>query len=168
MEKKIQISVLEAKELVEALDALPRHVRTPDVCVPLSRLADALRETLENIVETAESSGGESIVLYDSNPRVEVPTPMGLLTAYASKDPDYPGIFIDLERPGEDWSIALANVECPNTNSDEPPKIMTGVWADAMTENLTHRIEHVNVDEAFAEVAREDQENQDRKEGEPT
>ena len=39
--------------------------------------------------------------------KLYVDTPKGTLVAYAGTDPDYPGIYIDLQRPGFDVDAPL-------------------------------------------------------------
>lgn len=80
------------------------------------------------------------------NDKLVVETPMGTLTAYPSKDPNNPGIFIDLSRPGDPRSLNLAGVEC-NIDEDtgKPRALMLRAWEVATQEDTT-------IDTSFSKI----------------
>lgn len=77
--------------------------------------------------------------------RVTVETPYGTLIATSAKgEPEYPGIYIDLQKPGCDSDLQLALVESTPTEN-----LISRVWGNALNEEYTHRVVHENVDEYF-------------------
>lgn len=79
--------------------------------------------------------------LYD----LRVETPLGAIIARVADDPEHPGIWIDLRRPGVGQDMQLAMVEFSQDDSDlqkGEPNLITRVWADGMKEFYTDRIIH--------------------------
>ena len=80
-----------------------------------------------------------------------VETPFGTLVAYASIDPNYPGIYIDLRREEfvEDMPVAL--IEATDTEGDVPEgrNLITRVWGDGQDQDYTERVIHKNIEEFF-------------------
>lgn len=80
-----------------------------------------------------------------------IETPLGNLIARPSCDPAYPGVWIDLSRPGVDQSKPIALVEFTQTESDLPAgegHIITRVWGRNEDE-YSDRIVHAGIDQFF-------------------
>ena len=80
-------------------------------------------------------------------------TTLGTIKAKASNDPNYPGIWIFMEREGCDDIAQVALVEVTNEESDLPdkPHLITRVWDDLLSEEYQTRVVHENVNEFFSE-----------------
>ena len=80
-----------------------------------------------------------------------IETPFGTLVAYASVDPEYPGIYIDLRREGMDCDMPVALVEYTETEvfCSNKPVLITRVWADAEDQDYTERVVHENIEKFF-------------------
>lgn len=85
---------------------------------------------------------------------IRVDTPLGTLIASAAKDPEHPGIYVDLRRPDESGDISLALVEFSADDADFPDgdkNIITRVWGNARQEDYTIRTVHQNIGESAKE-----------------
>lgn len=81
---------------------------------------------------------------------IVVCTPIGDIVVTKSTDSDYPGVYIDIRRPGCDCDAPLAMVEYTDTESDlEAPAIITRVWNDVRREEYETRVVHEGVNEYF-------------------
>ena len=81
---------------------------------------------------------------------LEVSTPAGTLIAYASMDPQNPGIFIDLKRDDVDFQLNLAGTECLISEDNESEcRLVSHVWGDGIQEDTTYDITHDHIDEYF-------------------
>lgn len=91
---------------------------------------------------------------------LNVDTPVGRLHAYPSSDPDYPGIFIDLERDGKRMSAPLLLIdfshtefpECRNPEAAEKGVLVCRCWQDVRQEDYKEKDRTVftGYDEFFA------------------
>ena len=90
-----------------------------------------------------------SPIITDDKLRVE--TPFGTLIAYASVDPDYPGIYIDMQRDGMDGDMGVALVEYTETEADieNSGHLITRVWGDGQDQDYTERVVHKNIEKFF-------------------
>lgn len=95
-----------------------------------------------------ESKFGTSKIADD---KLLVETPFGTLVAYASNDPYYPGIYIDLRRDGfpEDMPVALIESTDTEADVDEERNLITRVWGNGQEQDYTNRVIHKNIDEFF-------------------
>ena len=81
---------------------------------------------------------------------IRVKTKLGTILVYETGSPEYPGIWIDLERDGQ--TAPLAVVEYTETEADfEKPAIITRVWGDVTLEDYSDRVIHKNIEEFFRE-----------------
>ena len=82
-----------------------------------------------------------------------VKTPLGTLVVKASTDSDYPGVYIDLRRPGCDCDAPVAMVEVTSTEADldEKPALITRVWDNVNEEDHRTRVVHSGIEEYFRE-----------------
>ncbi len=75
-------------------------------------------------------------------------TPLGTLVAESSSDPDHPGVYVFLRKPGCGEEIVLALVEFTDDDDDDNmPKeggIVTRIWMDADPDaaDYSHRFFH--------------------------
>lgn len=46
--------------------------------------------------------------------RIELETPMGTLVAEVAGDQEFPGFYVSLRRPGDNWEQTVVLVECPD------------------------------------------------------
>lgn len=82
---------------------------------------------------------------------LEVKTPMGTLVAYASTDPQNPGIFIDLKNDDVDYQLNLVGTECQISEEDAAEcRMVSHIWGDGIKEDTTHDIEHVHIEDYFS------------------
>ena len=82
--------------------------------------------------------------------KLSVKTPLGDIVAEASGGSEYPGIWLSLRQPGEQYEPSLALVEYTSSEADiREPALITRVWGDAMQEEYTDRIVHQGIDEYF-------------------
>ena len=94
-------------------------------------------------------------------PVIYVETPVGIMHAYPSSDPDYPGIFVDLEREGKVMSAPLLLIdfshtdfpECKNPEAAEKGVLVCRCWQDVRQEDYKEqdRTVFTGYDEFFAE-----------------
>jgi len=85
-----------------------------------------------------------------------VNTKLGQLVAYASTDPEHPGIFIDLRR---EWHECMAPVclteftddDCDHSGKVLPPSIVCMIWGDATREEYTYQVTCRNMEEYFVD-----------------
>lgn len=79
-----------------------------------------------------------------------VKTPVGNLVVKPSYDAEYPGIWIELQRPGKSCDLSLALVEYTTTEADcDGGELITRVWGNGEYEEYTHRTIHRGIDEYF-------------------
>lgn len=86
------------------------------------------------------------------NDCVKVDTPLGAIIARPSNDPENPGIWIDLHRPGADCSLQLALVEYSTDEGDLPKDeghIITRIWGDGHQQEYTERVLHGGIEDYF-------------------
>lgn len=84
---------------------------------------------------------------------IVVNTPLGQIVVKPSTDSDYPGVYIDLRRPGCDCDAPLAMVEYTATEVDlEKPAIITRAWDDTRCEEYHTRVVHSGIEEYFKEA----------------
>lgn len=99
-------------------------------------------------------------------PAIYVETPAGIMHAYPSSDPDYPGIFVDLEREGKVMSAPLLLIdfshtefpECKSPEAAERGVLVCRCWQDVRQEDYKERDRTVftGYDEFFAEQGKND------------
>jgi hypothetical protein len=82
--------------------------------------------------------------------RIEIETPLGKLVAYKSIDPDYPGIYIDLERNGIGMSVCL--VEVNNSEDEDKDTLVSRIWSDGREEDYTCCIAHEGIEDFFGQI----------------
>lgn len=89
-----------------------------------------------------EYENKETVRIRDQKLCVEIP--MGTLIAYSSCDPEYPGIYIDLQREGFEEDSPLALVEYTETEADLEPQghIISRIWGNVSKEDYSNRIVH--------------------------
>ena len=76
---------------------------------------------------------------------------LGDIVAEASGSSEYPGIWISLHQPGEDYEPSLALVEFTMTEADvEGPALITRVWGDGKQEEYTGRVVHTGLEKGGA------------------
>ena len=84
--------------------------------------------------------------------RLSVKTPVGDIVAEASGSSEYPGIWISLHQPGEDYEPSLALVEFTSSEADvEGSALITRVWGDGQQEEYTDRVVHTGLEKGGAE-----------------
>lgn len=74
-----------------------------------------------------------------------VPTPLGILHAYPSYDPDYPGVLVDITPTGKDYEVAVSMSEVTETEADfgqGTPHLITRVWEVCEQDDYSTRIVH--------------------------
>lgn len=82
-----------------------------------------------------------------------VDTPMGQIVVKPSGCSEYPGVYIDLRRPGCSCDAPLAMVEYTETEVDvEKPAIITRVWDDVGREEYETRVCHRGIKEYFEDT----------------
>lgn len=82
-----------------------------------------------------------------------IETPLGTIVVAKAVDPNHPGVYIDLKRPGCEVDMPLAMVEFDHEESDLPEgqaRIISRIWGDAMQEDYTVRVVHENVEKFFS------------------
>lgn len=82
----------------------------------------------------------------------QVETPLGVIIARSSNDPDHLGIWINLHRPDADSDLPLALIEFSKDKRDiskETGRIITRVWGDGTQEDYTNRVIHKGIAEYF-------------------
>lgn len=79
--------------------------------------------------------------------RLSAKTPLGDIVAEASTDPENPGIWILLQRPGEEYDPTLALVEYTKDEAENPGRsaLITRVWGDVEQDEYTDRILHTGL-----------------------
>ena len=90
-------------------------------------------------------------VAYIADDKLRVATPLGTLIVYASNDPEYPGIYIDLRRDGFDVDMPVALVETTETEADQADGVflISRAWGDATSDEYTDRVVHKNIERFF-------------------
>ena len=78
--------------------------------------------------------------------RLLVHTSQGVLVAYASSDPNNPGIYIDLKINGVEYPVALVEYTEMEGVLEKEGHIITRVWRDILKEGYTDRIVHEGFD----------------------
>ena len=74
------------------------------------------------------------------------------IIARPSNDPENPGIWIDLHRPGADRSLQLALVEYSTDEGDllkDEGHIITRIWGDGHQQEYTERVLHDGIEDCF-------------------
>lgn len=74
--------------------------------------------------------------------------------AYPSRDPDYPGIYIDLERTNGDGtaSAPVALIEVTKDEGDvDGVHLISRLWDDVSKEDHQTRCVHINIEEFFSQ-----------------
>lgn len=80
------------------------------------------------------------------DPDISVETPLG--TLYAGKTsfgPEYPGIYIDFQPKGKDYTLGAVITEVTESESDletDTPHLITRVWGDCREDEYSERIVH--------------------------
>ena len=79
--------------------------------------------------------------------RLSVKTPLGDIAAVASTDPDNPGIWVLLHKPGEEYEPTLALVEYTKDEADHLGRsaLITRVWGDVEQDEYTDRVLHTGL-----------------------
>lgn len=85
--------------------------------------------------------------------RLSVETPVGCIMAQASTDPENPGIWVSLRKPGEEYEPTLALVEYTKDEADHLGRsaLITRVWGDTEQDEYTDRVLHTGLKEGGAE-----------------
>ena len=78
--------------------------------------------------------------------RLLVLTSQGVLVAYASSDPNNPGIYIDLKINDVEYPVALVEYTEMEGVLEKEGHIITRVWRDILKEGYTDRIVHEGFD----------------------
>lgn len=76
---------------------------------------------------------------------IRIPTPLGTLIATPTPDAEYPGIAIDIEDKASKIIFPLNHAEY----DPESKTIISRVWGNAMQEDYTDRVEHINLRKMF-------------------
>jgi len=85
---------------------------------------------------------------------LQVETPLGTIIVRAAVDPEHPGVYIDLHRPGVECDMPLALVEFSADECDLPEReqfLITRIWGNAMQEDYTNRVIHERIEDFFRE-----------------
>lgn len=91
------------------------------------------------------------------NNEIRIKTPVGTLHAYPSTDPDYPGIYIDLERGPKKYSAPLLMLdfthteypECQSPGTAEKGILVCRCWGDVRREEYDTKVIFEGYDELF-------------------
>ena len=83
--------------------------------------------------------------------KLYLPTPLGILIAYANESEEYPGIYIDLKRDGYDTEAPLALVEYTETEAgtEGEGKIISRIWGRVTDADYTERVYHKGIPDFF-------------------
>ncbi len=84
---------------------------------------------------------------------MRIETPLGAIIVRESRDPEHPGVWVDLRRTDADMDASLALIEyCKDEGDLNDAAIITRVWGDAMNDEYTERVVHTGVEQFFALV----------------
>lgn len=73
---------------------------------------------------------------------IKIRTSQGTLIARLCDDPDYPGIYLEIDRPEFGNSIAVAKLEV----YEDSGEVMLDVYSDALQDEVTEQIPIENLD----------------------
>lgn len=77
----------------------------------------------------------------DFSKEIRVEIEFGTISVKESFDPDYPGIWVDLEKP-DGYCISLVTVEETKDISTGKPVLRSIIWGDEADEDPTDIIQH--------------------------
>lgn len=113
----------------------------------MKRTKTSVTETKEAVTDAAASGARDTLC---------VETKLGTLVAYPSKDPEHPGIYIDLKRKGRPYIAPISLVEYTDNDSNMETGngcsavIISRTWGNATAEEYTDKVPVQNIEEFFA------------------
>lgn len=145
---------IERIEKLVAADKAGRLVILPDVSCTDADGEEALRQAMRHcnytnngVTRFTADAVAEKLCHEAEKVRMSVETPLGDIVAEASGSSEYPGIWISLHQPDEDYEPTLALVEFTMTEADvEGPALITRVWGDGKQEEYTDRVVHTGLE----------------------
>lgn len=85
--------------------------------------------------------------------KIKIRTSQGTLIARLDDDPDYPGIWLEIDRPEFDNTIAVAKLEV----YEDSGEVMLDVYSDALQDEVTQQIPIENLDSLIEEYIAEEE-----------
>lgn len=79
-------------------------------------------------------------------------TPLGTIVATKASDPEHPGLWIELVKPGSDEAMPLGLIEYSADDADLPEgkgHIITRIWSSSKQKDYTERIVHKGIEDYF-------------------
>ena len=150
---------MERLDELAAADKAGRLVILPDVSYTDADGEEALRRAMwecnyknNGVTRFTADAIAEKLSREAVKTRLSVKTPVGDIVAEASGSSEYPGIWISLHQPGEDYEPSLALVEFTSSEADvEGSALITRVWGDGQQEEYTDRVVHTGLEKGGAE-----------------
>lgn len=145
---------MERIEKLAAADKAGRVVILPDVSYTDADGEEALRRAMwdcnyknNGVTRFAANAIAEKLCHEAQKVRLSVKTPLGDIAAVASADPDNPGIWVSLHKPGEEYEPTLALVEYTKDEADHLGRsaLITRVWGDVEQDEYTDRVLHTGL-----------------------
>ena len=85
---------------------------------------------------------------------IKIRTSQGTLIARLCDDPDYPGIYLEIDRPEFGDTIVVAKLEV----YEDSGRVMLDVYSDALQDEVTEQIPIENLDSLIEEYFAEEEE----------
>lgn len=153
-DKSIDGIQMERLKELAAADKAGRLVILPDVSCTDADGEEALRRAMwkcgntnNGVTRFTADAIAEKLCREAQKVRMSVKTPLGEIVAEAGGGSEYPGIWVSLHKPGEEYEPTLAMVEYTATEADyEKPAIITRVWADTKQDEYTDRVIHTGLE----------------------
>lgn len=145
---------LERLDELAAADKAGRVVILPDVSCTDADGEEALRRAMwdcnyknNGVTRFAADAIAEKLCHEAQKVRLSVKTPLGDIAAVASADPDNPGIWVSIHKPGEEYEPTLALVEHTKDEADHLGRsaLITRVWGDVEQDEYTDRVLHTGL-----------------------
>ena len=89
-----------------------------------------------------------------NNTQIRVATGQGTLIATSCTDPNYPGIWLEIDRPEFGNSVAVAKLEV----YEDSGRVVLDVYSDALQDEVTEQIPIENLDSLIEEYFAEEEE----------
>ena len=96
------------------------------------------------------------VKVISNDTKIKIETSQGTLIAKLCDDPNYPGIWLEVDRPEFGNSMAVAKLEV----YEDSGRVMLDVYSDALQDEVTEQIPIENLDR-WEEMAAEDGEQMD-------
>ncbi len=81
-------------------------------------------------------------LLISNDTKIKIETSQGTLIAKLCDDPNYPGIWLEIDRPEFGNSVAVAKLEV----YEDSGRVMLDVYSDALQDEVTEQIPIENLD----------------------